>query len=32
VPARAVAITLIPYFAWNNRGEPRMSVWLPLAD
>jgi DUF1680 family protein len=31
-PARPVPVTLIPYFAWNNRGEPRMSVWLPLAD
>lgn len=29
---RTLPITLIPYFAWNNRGEPRMSVWLPLAD
>jgi DUF1680 family protein len=31
-PARRVKVTLIPYFAWNNRGEPHMSVWLPLAD
>lgn len=23
-------ITLIPYFAWNNRGTASMSVWLPL--
>lgn len=30
--AREETITLIPYFAWNNRGEPRMRVWLPLAD
>lgn len=22
-------IQLIPYFAWNNRGEPEMTVWLP---
>jgi DUF1680 family protein len=27
----SVPVRLIPYFAWNNRGEPRMSVWLPLA-
>ncbi len=27
---RQVSIRLIPYFAWNNRGEPKMSVWLPL--
>lgn len=31
-PARRVPATLIPYFAWNNRGEPQMRVWLPLAD
>ena len=27
---RRVKIQLIPYYAWNNRGEPKMSVWLPL--
>ncbi len=27
---RPVPIRLIPYFAWNNRGEPEMAVWLPL--
>ena len=26
-----VAVTLIPYFAWANRGASRMAVWLPLA-
>ncbi len=26
-----VDITLIPYFAWNNRGIAPMSVWLPVA-
>lgn len=31
-PARRETVTLIPYFAWNNRGEPQMRVWLPLAD
>jgi len=25
-----VKIQLIPYYAWNNRGEPQMAVWLPL--
>ena len=25
-----IKIQLIPYYAWNNRGEPKMSVWLPL--
>jgi DUF1680 family protein len=29
---RREKVILIPYFAWNNRGEPRMRVWLPLAD
>ncbi len=28
--ATPVAIRLIPYYAWNNRGEPEMTVWLPL--
>ena len=23
-------ITLIPYYAWNNRGEGSMIVWLPV--
>jgi DUF1680 family protein len=27
---RTVPIRLIPYYAWNNRGEPKMTVWLPL--
>jgi len=26
-----VEITLIPYFAWSNRGKSEMSVWLPVA-
>ncbi len=28
---RQAEITMIPYYAWNNRGEPKMSVWLPVA-
>ena len=24
-----IPITLIPYFAWANRGESHMTVWLP---
>ena len=24
-----VNVELIPYYAWNNREEPKMSVWLP---
>ena len=23
-------ITLIPYYAWRNRGEGAMTVWLPV--
>ncbi len=30
VRTRPVEIMLIPYYAWNNRGEPKMSVWLPV--
>jgi hypothetical protein len=26
-----VNITLIPYFAWGNRGKSEMTVWMPLA-
>lgn len=26
-----VDVELIPYFAWNNREEPEMSVWLSLS-
>ena len=28
---RKVDIEMIPYFAWHNRGECKMSVWLPLS-
>jgi DUF1680 family protein len=27
-----VNIKLIPYFAWGNRGESEMTVWIPQAD
>lgn len=27
---KPVTITLIPYYAWANRGRSDMSVWLPL--
>ena len=27
--ASPVKVTLIPYYSWNNREEPKMSVWLP---
>ena len=26
-----VNITLVPYFAWGNRGKSEMTVWMPLA-
>jgi uncharacterized protein len=26
---REIEIQLIPYFAWDNRGESEMTVWLP---
>jgi hypothetical protein len=28
--ARPVNVRLIPYFAWDNRGESEMTVWLGL--
>jgi DUF1680 family protein len=28
--SQAIAIRLIPYYAWANRGVSEMSVWLPL--
>jgi DUF1680 family protein len=28
---REIDVTLVPYFAWDNRGQSEMSVWLPLA-
>ena len=30
-PARRVALRLIPYYAWANRGVSEMTVWIPLA-
>lgn len=30
-PVMPVAIRLIPYFAWGNRGHAAMSVWLPVS-
>jgi len=27
---RPASLKLIPYYTWNNRGESKMSVWLPL--
>ncbi|HWR11724.1 MAG TPA: glycoside hydrolase family 127 protein [Rectinemataceae bacterium] len=33
LPSRApedLPLKLVPYFAWDNRGEGEMTVWLPL--
>jgi DUF1680 family protein len=27
---KPLPVRMIPYFAWSNRGEAAMSVWLPL--
>ncbi len=27
---KTVKITLIPYYAWGNRGKSEMTVWMPL--
>ena len=29
-PSREVDVKLVPYFAWGNRGDSEMSVWLPV--
>lgn len=31
VSEESISCQLVPYYAWNNRGVPQMSVWLPLA-
>jgi DUF1680 family protein len=28
-PPRPIRIKMLPYFAWGNRGEGEMTVWLP---
>lgn len=30
-PASSVPITLVPYFAWGNRGKDEMTVWMPVS-
>src|SRR5439155_21124690 len=27
---RRIELTLVPYYAWDNRGESEMNVFLPL--
>jgi DUF1680 family protein len=29
--SRKIEIQLVPYFAWDNRGESEMTVWIPQA-
>jgi DUF1680 family protein len=29
-PVRHLQLRLIPYYAWSNRGESEMTVWIPL--
>jgi DUF1680 family protein len=31
-PTRPFRARFIPYFVWGNRGEPEMTVWLPLVE
>ena len=26
---RSFELTLVPYYAWGNRGDTDMSVWIP---
>jgi hypothetical protein len=30
ISARRIPLRLIPYYAWCNRGQAEMSVWIPL--
>ena len=30
--AKETQLTLLPYFAWNNRGDGSMMVWFPQSD
>ena len=29
-PPRQIAVTLVPYYAWDNRGDCDMTVWIPV--
>lgn len=31
IKSRRVDIRMIPYYTWNNREEPKMTVWLPIS-
>ena len=30
VAAKEFPLTLVPYYAWGNRGDHEMTIWLPL--
>jgi hypothetical protein len=30
LPLEATKVKLIPYYAWSNRGQTDMTVWMPL--
>ncbi len=29
---KEISLTLLPYYAWNNRGDGSMMVWFPVAE
>lgn len=29
-PPRNIKVKLVPYYAWGNRGESEMTVWIPV--
>jgi hypothetical protein len=32
VKTRKIDVRLIPYYAWDNRGDSEMAVWMPLEN
>jgi len=30
--SKEMVLTLLPYFAWNNRGDGSMMVWFPISE
>jgi DUF1680 family protein len=30
-PRKPITLTFIPYYAWANRGQEKMEVWVPYA-
>jgi uncharacterized protein len=31
-PGKKVVLTFIPYYAWANRGNSKMEVWIPYTE